>query len=65
MEAKEKTEKVHLLNDTLANEQKETRELQWALEKEKAKLERSEEREREELEVCSFSSLNDPEHFLK
>ncbi|XP_072506137.1 uncharacterized protein [Notamacropus eugenii] len=55
MEAKEKTEKVHLLNDTLANEQKETRELQWALEKEKAKLERSEEREREELEDLKYS----------
>ncbi|XP_072506313.1 uncharacterized protein [Notamacropus eugenii] len=55
MEAKEKTEKIHLLNDTLANEQKETRELQWALEKEKAKLERSEEREREELEDRKYS----------
>ncbi|XP_043823210.1 A-kinase anchor protein 9 isoform X2 [Dromiciops gliroides] len=55
MEVKEKTDKVHLLNDTLANEQKKTRELQWALEKEKAKLERSEEREREELEDLKYS----------
>ncbi|XP_072506127.1 A-kinase anchor protein 9-like isoform X2 [Notamacropus eugenii] len=55
MEVKEKTEKVHLLNDTLANEQKKTRELHWALEKEKAKLERSEEREREELEDLKYS----------
>lgn len=54
MEVQEGTNKVHLLNDTLAKEQTKTRELQWALEKEKAKLERSEEREREELEVCSF-----------
>uniref|UniRef100_A0A5F8G920 A-kinase anchoring protein 9 n=1 Tax=Monodelphis domestica TaxID=13616 RepID=A0A5F8G920_MONDO len=55
MEVKEKTDKVHLLNDTLANEQKKTRELQWALEKEKAKLERNEEREREELEDLKYS----------
>ncbi|XP_051857494.1 A-kinase anchor protein 9 isoform X2 [Antechinus flavipes] len=55
MEVKEKTDKVHLLNDMLANEQKKTRELQWALEKEKAKLERSEEREREELEDLKYS----------
>ncbi|XP_068942270.1 A-kinase anchor protein 9 isoform X3 [Petaurus breviceps papuanus] len=55
VEVKEKTDKVHLLSDTLANEQKKTRELQWALEKEKAKLERSEEREREELEDLKYS----------
>ncbi|XP_036615019.1 A-kinase anchor protein 9 [Trichosurus vulpecula] len=55
MEVKEKTDKIHLLNDTLASEQKKTRELQWALEKEKAKLERSEEREREELEDLKYS----------
>ncbi|XP_027703644.1 A-kinase anchor protein 9 isoform X3 [Vombatus ursinus] len=55
MEVKEKTDEVHLLNDTLASEQKKTRELQWALEKEKAKLERSEEREREELEDLKYS----------
>lgn len=35
----------------MASEQKKSRELQWALEKEKAKMERSEERRREELEV--------------
>lgn len=51
MEVKDKTDEVHLLNDTLASEQKKYRELQWALEKEKAKLGRSEERDRAELEV--------------
>lgn len=51
MEIKDKTDEVHLLNDTLASEQKKSRELQWALEKEKAKLGRNEERDKEELEV--------------
>lgn len=56
MEVKDKTDEVHLLNDTLASEQKKSRELQWALEKEKAKLGRNEERDKEELEV--LLSLN-------
>lgn len=51
LELKDKTDEVHLLNDTLASEQKKSRELQWALEKEKAKQGRSEERDKEELEV--------------
>ncbi|XP_042636740.1 A-kinase anchor protein 9 [Orycteropus afer afer] len=55
LEVKEKTDEVHLLNDTLASEQKKSRELQWALEKEKAKLGRSEERDKEELEDLKFS----------
>ncbi|KAM8770248.1 A-kinase anchor protein 9 isoform 3-T3 [Rhynchonycteris naso] len=55
LEVKDKTDEVHLLNDTLANEQKKSRELQWALEKEKAKLGRSEERDKEELEDLKFS----------
>ncbi|KAM9651224.1 A-kinase anchor protein 9 isoform 2-T2 [Trichechus inunguis] len=55
LEVKEKTDEVHLLNDTLASEQKKSRELQWALEKEKAKLERNEERGKEELEDLKFS----------
>lgn len=50
---KDKTDEVHSLNDTLASEQKKLRELQWALEKEKAKVGRSVERDKEELEVCS------------
>nr|KAF6417802.1 A-kinase anchoring protein 9 [Rousettus aegyptiacus] len=55
LEVKDKTDEVHLLNDTLANEQKKSRELQWALEKEKAKLGRNEERDKEELEDLKFS----------
>lgn len=58
MEVKDKTDEVHLLNDTLASEQKKSRELQWALEKEKAKLGRSEERDKEELEVLLTLSLS-------
>lgn len=58
MEVKDKTDEVHLLNDTLASEQKKSRELQWALEKEKAKLGHSEERDKEELEVLLSLSLN-------
>lgn len=50
-EVKEKAAELDILKDTMANEQKKSRELQWALEKEKAKMERSEERGREELEV--------------
>ncbi|XP_054420494.1 A-kinase anchor protein 9 isoform X2 [Pteronotus mesoamericanus] len=55
LEVKDKTDEVHLLSDTLASEQKKSRELQWALEKEKAKLGRNEERDREELEDLKFS----------
>nr|XP_020746289.1 A-kinase anchor protein 9 isoform X5 [Odocoileus virginianus texanus] len=55
LELKDKTDEVHLLNDTLASEQKKSRELQWALEKEKAKQGRSEERDKEELEDLKLS----------
>ncbi|XP_058534282.1 A-kinase anchor protein 9 isoform X3 [Ochotona princeps] len=55
LEVKDKTDEVHSLNDTLASEQKKSRELQWALEKEKAKVERSVERDKEELEDLKFS----------
>ncbi|XP_053511069.1 A-kinase anchor protein 9 isoform X2 [Artibeus jamaicensis] len=55
LEVKDKTDEVHLLSDTLASEQKKSRELQWALEKEKAKLGRDEERDKEELEDLKFS----------
>ncbi|NXI88355.1 AKAP9 protein, partial [Rhipidura dahli] len=54
-EVKEKATELDILKDTVANEQKKSRELQWALEKEKAKMERSEERGREELEDLKFS----------
>ncbi|NXO82524.1 AKAP9 protein, partial [Sitta europaea] len=55
IEVKEKAAELDILKDTMANEQKKSRELQWALEKEKAKMERSEERGREELEDLKFS----------
>ncbi|XP_021098241.1 A-kinase anchor protein 9 isoform X10 [Heterocephalus glaber] len=55
LEVKDKTDEVHLLNDTLASEQKKSRELQWALEKEKARLGHSEEREKDKLEDLKFS----------
>ncbi|NXD82105.1 AKAP9 protein, partial [Halcyon senegalensis] len=54
-EVKEKAAELDVLKDTMASEQKKSRELQWALEKEKAKVERSEERGREELEDLKFS----------
>ncbi|KAM6101395.1 A-kinase anchor protein 9 isoform 4-T4 [Theristicus caerulescens] len=54
-EVKEKAAELDILKDTMASEQKKSRELQWALEKEKAKMERSEERGREELEDLKFS----------
>lgn len=60
LEVKDKTDELRLLNDILASEQKKSRELQWALEKEKAKLGRSEERDKEQLEVFSL-----PFYFLK
>ncbi|KAM4689057.1 LOW QUALITY PROTEIN: A-kinase anchor protein 9 [Discoglossus pictus] len=50
MEVQLRTNELDGVNDALANEQKKTRELQWALEKEKAKIERNEERGKEELE---------------
>ncbi|KAM6088786.1 A-kinase anchor protein 9 isoform 3-T3 [Chlamydotis macqueenii] len=54
-EVKEKAAELDILKDTMDSEQKKSRELQWALEKEKAKMERSEERGREELEDLKFS----------
>ncbi|XP_074802046.1 A-kinase anchor protein 9 isoform X4 [Natator depressus] len=54
-EVKEKAAELDMLKDTMANEQKKSRELQWALEKEKAKMERDEERGREEFEDLKIS----------
>ncbi|XP_074840859.1 A-kinase anchor protein 9 isoform X2 [Carettochelys insculpta] len=54
-EVKEKAAELDMLKDTMANEQKKSRELQWALEKEKNKMERTKERGREELEDLKFS----------
>ncbi|XP_072010397.1 A-kinase anchor protein 9 isoform X4 [Engystomops pustulosus] len=50
MELKKRREELDGVNDALANEQKKTRELQWALEKEKTKSDRSEQQEKEALE---------------
>ncbi|XP_077159951.1 A-kinase anchor protein 9 isoform X3 [Paroedura picta] len=58
-ELKVKTAELDMLKDTLAGEQKRSRELQWALEKEKAKMERSEGRGREELEDLKYSLENE------
>ncbi|NXD06568.1 AKAP9 protein, partial [Nothocercus nigrocapillus] len=57
-EVKEKAAELDVLKDTMASEQQKSRELQWALEKEKAKMERTEERGREELEDLKFSLEN-------
>ncbi|XP_033856125.3 A-kinase anchor protein 9-like isoform X12 [Acipenser ruthenus] len=54
-EVSEKTAEMDMLNDALANEQKKSRELQWAFEKEKCKAERKEEREKEEFEDLKFT----------
>ncbi|XP_041101397.1 A-kinase anchor protein 9-like isoform X8 [Polyodon spathula] len=45
-----KTAEMDILNDALENEQKKSRQLQWAFEKEKCKSERKEVREKEEFE---------------
>ncbi|NWU21146.1 AKAP9 protein, partial [Dyaphorophyia castanea] len=64
-EVKEKAAELDILKDTMANEQKKSRELQWALEKEKAKMERTEERGREELEDLKFSLQDQKEKNLE
>ncbi|NWW00890.1 AKAP9 protein, partial [Machaerirhynchus nigripectus] len=64
-EVKEKAAELDILKDTMANEQKKSRELQWALEKEKARMERSEERGREELEDLKFSLEDQKEKNLE
>ncbi|XP_062982917.1 A-kinase anchor protein 9 isoform X3 [Elgaria multicarinata webbii] len=56
-ELKGKAAELDMLKDTMASEQKKSREFQWALEKAKAKTELSEEREKEELEVDLKYSL--------
>uniref|UniRef100_UPI00398F60B0 A-kinase anchor protein 9 n=1 Tax=Pristiophorus japonicus TaxID=55135 RepID=UPI00398F60B0 len=55
VELTDKAAEVDMLTDALANEQKKARELQWALDKEKCKLDRKEEQEREELEDLKFA----------
>ncbi|KAG8443165.1 hypothetical protein GDO86_011827 [Hymenochirus boettgeri] len=50
LELKQRSDTFDSVSETLANEQKKTRELQWALEKEKSKVKRSEREEKEEIE---------------
>ncbi|XP_060104467.1 A-kinase anchor protein 9 isoform X2 [Heteronotia binoei] len=64
-ELKVKTAELDMLKDTLASEQKRSRELQWALEKEKAKMERSEGRGREELEDLKYSLENEKQKVIE
>lgn len=53
----QKAAEMDELNDQLTQEKKRSRDLHWAVEKEKCRTERDEERKREELEVSFvFSS---------
>lgn len=56
----QKAAEVDALNDRLTEEKKRSRDLQWAVEKERCETGRNEESRREELEVC-FSLVS----FLK
>ncbi|XP_066483927.1 A-kinase anchor protein 9 isoform X2 [Tiliqua scincoides] len=58
-ELKGKATELDMLTDTLVSEQKKSRELQWVLEKEKTKMDRSEERRKEELEDLKCSLENE------
>lgn len=64
-EMAEKVSALDALNDSLAHEQKKKREIQWALEKEKAKMERLEERGKEELEDLTFALEDHKVKFLQ
>lgn len=57
LEVKNKNDEIHFLSDTLAREQKNSLQLQWALEKENAKSGHHEKWEKEELEVSSLHIL--------
>lgn len=48
----QKAAEVDALNDWLTEEKKRSRDLQWAMEKERCESGRNEESKREELEVC-------------
>lgn len=60
MEVSQKAAEVHALSDQLIEERKKSRDLQWAVEKERCRTGRSEESQKEELEVsfilCPLSS---------
>lgn len=50
----QKAAEVDALNDQLTEERKKSRDLQWAIEKERCHIGRNEENQREELEVRAF-----------
>lgn len=56
-EVSQKAAEVDALNDLLSEEKKRSRDLQWAMEKEKCRIERNEESKREELEVRTFTQV--------
>ncbi|XP_070584247.1 A-kinase anchor protein 9 [Erythrolamprus reginae] len=58
-ELKGKATELDMLKNTITNEQKKSREFQWALEKEKAKVEHSGKREKEEIEDLKSSFENE------
>ncbi|XP_063159679.1 A-kinase anchor protein 9 isoform X1 [Candoia aspera] len=58
-ELKGKATEFDILKDTITSEQKKSREFQWALEKEKAKVEHSGKREKEEIEDLKYSFENE------
>lgn len=53
-EVSQKAAEVDALNDQLTEERKRSRDLQWAMEKERCRTGRNEESKREELEVKAF-----------
>ncbi|XP_029139848.1 A-kinase anchor protein 9 [Protobothrops mucrosquamatus] len=58
-ELKGKATELEILKSTITNEQKKSREFQWALEKERAKVEHGGKREKEEIEDLKFSFENE------
>lgn len=57
-EVSQKAVQVDALNDQLSEERKTSRDLQWAMEKEKCRTERNQDSKREELEVRTFTQLH-------
>ncbi|XP_038653846.1 A-kinase anchor protein 9 [Scyliorhinus canicula] len=64
VELTDKAAEVDMLNDALTNELKKARELHWALEKEKCKVDRKEEQDREELEDLKFALEDQKKRYL-
>lgn len=56
-EASQKAAEVDALNDRLTEERKKSRDLQWAMEKERCRTGNDEESKREELEVRVFTQI--------